>query len=352
MTRPSNKTSRLEDTVVAPKVVSELRIAIVGTGALGNDLYRLLGLISVGDILLIDPDRVEESNLTGSVLYHRNDIGKSKVQVLLERGNVLFPNTKISAKPVEIADLGWGRLQDRHLIFGCVDRDSARLELARIATRLHLPVCDGGLGGAGATAGRASYFPGRAGPCFGCRLSAATRRHLLREWQSQPYPCSPALAEPVRPNTPVITSITAGLMLDHALRSRAGSVEFRLNPPSLETITITQSDSCPFHDHPPAPLLSIEGSFAKNLAAGQQISWEWPICTQARCLRCKCVFNPFIRTSRLRAKALCPSCGSHQIDVTESIRSIASDSPWAERTPTEIGLPPDHRYTIWDKIPT
>src|ERR1700712_1505763 len=99
-----DQTTRPANTGIALEGVGKLRITIVGAGALGNELYRLAGLISVGGILLIDPDAVELRNLNSSVLYTHDDIGRSKVRVLLERGLQLFPHVDVIAEPVEIAD--------------------------------------------------------------------------------------------------------------------------------------------------------------------------------------------------------------------------------------------------------
>ena len=47
------------------------RFLVVGAGALGNEVLKNLALLGVGYIHVVDFDRIEESNLTRSVLFRR-----------------------------------------------------------------------------------------------------------------------------------------------------------------------------------------------------------------------------------------------------------------------------------------
>ncbi|MCX7604616.1 MAG: ThiF family adenylyltransferase, partial [Bryobacteraceae bacterium] len=192
------------------------RVAVVGLGALGNELVRELGLLGVGEALLVDPDVVEEANLAKCALFRRRGAcGRPKAEVLAEVGQEWFPRTRWLAVAAEVADVGWQKLAGRHALFAGVDRESARLEMARIATRLDVPVCDGGLDTAGA-GGRVSWYPGREGACHGCRLTAARRREWLRTWSSAAHPCR----VPEEPGgwtaTPTLAAMTAALQVHFA----------------------------------------------------------------------------------------------------------------------------------------
>jgi molybdopterin/thiamine biosynthesis adenylyltransferase len=56
--------------------LADARVIIFGMGALGNEVARILAMSGVGSLLLCDPDRVEESNLSRTVLFRQSHIGQ------------------------------------------------------------------------------------------------------------------------------------------------------------------------------------------------------------------------------------------------------------------------------------
>src|ERR1035441_4583883 len=151
-----NDYSRLEQTLFAPGNVRSLHALVVGAGALGNEVVKALGLLGVGAITIVDPDFVEPSNLTRSIFLRGAAPGSGKAVSVAASAAALFPDTRFIALAAEIADVGFGLVSEAHLLFGCVDSDLARLELAYVSTRLHRPVCDAGLGAPHYSHGRVS----------------------------------------------------------------------------------------------------------------------------------------------------------------------------------------------------
>jgi hypothetical protein len=75
------------DAVVGPKrglralvKLDSMRIGIVGCGGIGSVCAYLLAALGVKHFLLIDPDFVEQGNLSRQVLYTRQNVGKQKVK--------------------------------------------------------------------------------------------------------------------------------------------------------------------------------------------------------------------------------------------------------------------------------
>ncbi len=345
--------SRLAGTIYEPRRAAAMRVAVVGLGALGNELVKLLGLVGVGDVLLIDPDRVGPENSTRCVFFRSPEaLGQPKAEVLVDSCSRWFPGTHWQGIAAEIADVGWRRLQGRDVIFAGVDRDSARVELSRISTRLHLPVCDGGLNTADYSAGRVTWFPGAGGACFCCRLSGRRRREILSSWQSQAHPCRMDVETGGWSSTPTLASITAALQVELGMRwllrkeTGAINVDIRLDEgPRLEAFNVPQSAECPFHDVVRWDT-ECNGTFAEILAIGQAVQWEWPICLKARCQGCGIEFAPLVRSVKLRREGHCPSCGSTKLLELESVREVPSGNALAKKRPEEIGLPADHLYSI------
>src|SRR5580765_683517 len=60
--------------------LSRAKILVVGAGALGNEIVKNLALLGVGNVLIADLDRIENSNLSRSILYRASDNGGYKAQ--------------------------------------------------------------------------------------------------------------------------------------------------------------------------------------------------------------------------------------------------------------------------------
>ena len=63
----------------------EARVAVLGVGGLGGRTALELACVGVGELWLIDGDRVEESNLNRQVQYSEAGIGRLKVEATAER---------------------------------------------------------------------------------------------------------------------------------------------------------------------------------------------------------------------------------------------------------------------------
>jgi adenylyltransferase/sulfurtransferase len=60
-------------------------VLVVGAGGLGSPLAMYLAAAGVGRLGVVDFDRVDESNLQRQILYGEADVGRSKLEVALER---------------------------------------------------------------------------------------------------------------------------------------------------------------------------------------------------------------------------------------------------------------------------
>ena len=65
--------------VVGQKRIFSAKVLVVGVGGLGCPLILYLANSGVGNIGIIDNDKVEESNLNRQILFTQKDIGKFKV---------------------------------------------------------------------------------------------------------------------------------------------------------------------------------------------------------------------------------------------------------------------------------
>ena len=88
----------------------EARIAVLGVGGLGGWVAWALACCGVGEMWLIDGDRVEASNLNRQILYTEADIGLLKVEAAARRLRAFNSAMRVTAtarrleSEVEIAD--------------------------------------------------------------------------------------------------------------------------------------------------------------------------------------------------------------------------------------------------------
>ena len=65
--------------IVGQKKISSAKVLVVGVGGLGCPLVLYLANTGLGNIGLVDDDKVDLSNLNRQIIFNNADIGKSKV---------------------------------------------------------------------------------------------------------------------------------------------------------------------------------------------------------------------------------------------------------------------------------
>ena len=80
------------------------KVLVIGAGGLGCPALLYLTAAGVGEIGIIDFDKIEDSNLQRQVLYYADDIGKPKAQVAAERLSKQNPFIKFNCYPVQISN--------------------------------------------------------------------------------------------------------------------------------------------------------------------------------------------------------------------------------------------------------
>lgn len=82
--------------------LEEARIVVLGVGGLGGCSALSLAGCGAGEMLLIDGDRVEESNLNRQILYTEADIGRLKVDAAADRLGAFNSNLRLQTLPEEM----------------------------------------------------------------------------------------------------------------------------------------------------------------------------------------------------------------------------------------------------------
>ncbi len=198
------------------KKVSSAHVMVVGCGALGNEVIKNLALFGVGNLVLVDFDEVEYSNLTRSILFTHEDALKHryKVEAAAESVKKINPNINVTTIVGDIAtSVGLGLIRKMNVVVGCLDNRWARYTLNRLCMRAGIPWVDGGIN---ALEGVAKVFiPGK--NCYACTLEPSALEDLKRSTS-----CAVAIKRNIEggrvPTTPVVASIIGAVQAQEAMK--------------------------------------------------------------------------------------------------------------------------------------
>ncbi len=142
--------------------IQKATVTIVGVGALGTFSAELLCRTGVRKLIIIDRDRIEESNLQRQILYDHDDVGKWKAEVAAEKMKKSNPNVQIEFHITDLNHHNSSLLNG--IILDCTDNLSTRRLINEYCKKNKMPwiysACIRDYGNV------MSILP--QGPCFNC----------------------------------------------------------------------------------------------------------------------------------------------------------------------------------------
>ncbi len=358
----------MTDGTPTPKIERTRRLALVGAGAVGSEVARLLAEAGFEDVLVVDPDRLERRNLRTSLLYLEAErkqpmCGLAKADIVRDFAREVH-GLRWRSFTCEIADVGLGDLRDRELIVSCTDSAVARIETAMAARTLGLPMVDGAVRSHGVPEARATWFAASSSAaCYLCGFSVARRAELLGYALSESLGCVAPPEADAMSGTSLATAVVARLlvqMLGAAEpgpdRSFAQVLDVRTEPAVRELLQLSRSAACPWHPLPAAEqMMTIDRGEtlrdALKRVCGNNpdgvLELGWPVCLRARCRACGAECEPRLRTARLRRRGVCTACGSTgTLDPLACLGTIRAEDREACRTAEDLGLPANQMYFV------
>lgn len=291
------------------------RFAVIGAGAIGNEVVKNLCLLGVGAIDVYDFDTVEVHNLTRSVLLREADVGSSKAASVASRAAELDPAVTINAIDGDVwQTLGFETLRGYRCVIGALDNFEARLRVnllcwiagvdwinaaidSRYVTVESFPF--------GRSAGEVDDAPVA---CYECGLPPSVYQRIAQRYSCGGLQRAAALQRVV-PTTAITASIAGAQAVNRALRMRlphgGPKAKVELAPYAQRWLFDSQSGSatvarlspatgCPgCGDHPRhAAIVRVPSGTALALdeaaraAAAQSIRLSDPLIWQCECANC------------------------------------------------------------------
>ena len=254
------------------RTLQSLRVAVIGVGGTGSPTATLLARSGIGELILIDPDDLEQSNLNRVRGAARPDVGKNKA-VILERYILslgLGTNVTALSSRVDTTE-GVDALASSDIIFGCTDDQIGREVLNTTTYAYAQPYIDVGLGGQVAQDakgrpylryhhGRVSTILPEEGECLFCQ-GILTEQWIRREYALRESPKMDEAqareryleggaeqAPGVGPFTSAIADFGVATLFDLLAPFRKFPEELRWDAFSLDFVKMALQSSCTRND--------------------------------------------------------------------------------------------------------
>jgi adenylyltransferase/sulfurtransferase len=164
--------------------------------------------MGVGNITLIDFDKVEVSNLNRT-MFSSEDIGKNKAVALAKIMNKHYPYAKLKAIPKRVERIKPEILTNANVIISGLDSMLVRIWLSDFAIGNKIPLIDGGLKGlqARVQVWQPDY------PCLACEIPAENYAEVMDLHNS----CENVLDTKIAA-FPTVSALTASVQANEAMK--------------------------------------------------------------------------------------------------------------------------------------
>lgn len=336
--------------------LSRAKIMVVGTGALGNEILKNLALLGVGNILIIDMDSIENSNLSRSILFREKDEGEIKSKVAAAAVHDINPDCRTTWLQADVNyAIGLGLFRWADVVLGGLDNREARLAINQACWKVGTPWIDGAIE---ALFGIARVFVPPDGPCYECTMNDNDYR-LLNLRKSCSLLTKSEMVSGKVPTTPTSASIIAGVQVQEAVKL----IHQRTDLPTLAgkgwfynglthdsyVVEYPRREFCPSHESyqsiKSVPLSANDTTVMQMLeliraeiGESAVISLDRDLIVSLECPHC-CLHTPLFRPlgSVNENEARCASCGN--IRTPHIVQQITGSESFLHLTLAEIGIP-------------
>lgn len=123
--------------------LKDVRVGIIGCGGTGSIIAEGISRLGVKNIVLVDEDKLDLSNLNRWQGGMMDDVGKKKTDILKERLSTMAPNVSVTAVNRSVlCHEAIEQLKTCDCILGCVDTHHIRFFLNRFSTQYLIPYLD------------------------------------------------------------------------------------------------------------------------------------------------------------------------------------------------------------------
>jgi molybdopterin/thiamine biosynthesis adenylyltransferase len=128
--------------------LSEYRVAVIGAGGLGGQVLLLLARVGIGQLVVVDSDVFDETNLNRQVLCNEKALGKSKAEEAALAMGLINPGVEVIPHGVRLESSNASEvLSGSDVVVDALDNVPDRFVLENAAKKLDIPLVHGALAG-------------------------------------------------------------------------------------------------------------------------------------------------------------------------------------------------------------
>lgn len=164
--------------VAGQLAICRSRIVIVGVGGLGSPAALYLAAAGVGELVLVDDDVVELTNLQRQILHSQARLGQAKTESAQQVLAELNSEVKVSAQQARVTEANIQTLlQGADVVLDCSDNFTTRVLLNRACWLAQVPLVSGA---AIRLEGQLTVFNAKLpeSPCYQCLYDVAGEQGL------------------------------------------------------------------------------------------------------------------------------------------------------------------------------
>ena len=243
---------------VGQRHLESLVVAIVGLGGTGSIAAEQLAYLGVRKFILVDPDRIELTNLNRVVGACATDIGRFKTDVAADMIARIVANPVLQRIVGDVTRTRFAReLRGANFIFSCTDSHGSRAVIQQIAYQYLIPCIDVG----SVVSAKDSHITGIHGrvqalapglPCFTCCElldSEEVRRDMMNAEERKRDVYIQGANEPAPAVISIngtVTSIamTMFLAMTVGVPSDGRNILYNARTPSLRVVSFTRNPNC------------------------------------------------------------------------------------------------------------
>jgi adenylyltransferase/sulfurtransferase len=329
------------------------KVLVVGAGALGNEVLKNLALLGLGNVVVVDMDTIEASNLSRSILFRKSDEGSPKAERAASGAKSIFPGMNITPITGNVmADVGLGYFRWADVIIGALDNREARVFLNSACAQTGKAWIDGGID---VLSGIVRGFAPKETACYECTMGKADW-DLLNKRRSCSLLGRRALDQGGVPTTPTIASIIGAVQVQEMIKILHGmdallgkGIVFDGVNHDSYTVSYSRKPDCVWHEVAPdiEQLTDLDHETkvgdlwerAEGLLGGlDAIDFAREIVERIECAECGISEDVLRPAEHIREdQIICPGCGKESTPVF--FHGIGAGSGHMVRTLREIGLP-------------
>ena len=132
------------------------KITVIGCGGIGGETIEMLVRMGIGELVLVDKDAFDLSNLNRQTLASISDLGLDKSAVAAEKVRLINPYVKVTTFNEHINQTNIGKvIGDSNIVIDALDNVLTRVIVSRKAKEMNIPYIHGAIHG---TRGQITVF--------------------------------------------------------------------------------------------------------------------------------------------------------------------------------------------------